>query len=354
MSIPAGWYPDPNDASMDRFWDGETWTTEQRRQQPPVTPNSGWVAPETGGFPTVTNTELGGLFSDGESPAPRGSAPSANPWSAAPARPTREQENAWWLEADEEEQNTRAVSPTRTPANEYYASTPHVPEEEPGVTPRSRRAGTRAVRSPLRVWLPRVGGAALLVFAVAVAMAEQDRTELPAPPVVDNLDQVTDRPLPPVNSSDAPAVDGEVPNDLFPADPSQTTDPLNPTPAATDTSAIQPTPSVTNSPVATKPATPKKTTPASPQVIPAVQNPGSAFGPNGLLAVSWSKPSMGSTPKGLRYKVEIRSEGVATKVIRTSSTEAIFRGVAETQCSVTITPYTADRTGKAMKIRCGS
>jgi hypothetical protein len=38
---PAGWHPDPHDAAMWRWWDGETWT-EDRRPRPPQD-----FAPET-------------------------------------------------------------------------------------------------------------------------------------------------------------------------------------------------------------------------------------------------------------------------------------------------------------------
>ena len=31
MSLPAaGWYPDPQDGSLERWWDGQGWTTEVR------------------------------------------------------------------------------------------------------------------------------------------------------------------------------------------------------------------------------------------------------------------------------------------------------------------------------------
>lgn len=33
MSAPAGWYPDPNDPSRDRYWDGERWTQQTRGRQ---------------------------------------------------------------------------------------------------------------------------------------------------------------------------------------------------------------------------------------------------------------------------------------------------------------------------------
>lgn len=34
MAAPAGWYPDPNDPSQDRYWDGERWTEQTRHRQP--------------------------------------------------------------------------------------------------------------------------------------------------------------------------------------------------------------------------------------------------------------------------------------------------------------------------------
>jgi len=34
MSTPAGWYPDPADASQHRYWDGTQWTEQTQRAQP--------------------------------------------------------------------------------------------------------------------------------------------------------------------------------------------------------------------------------------------------------------------------------------------------------------------------------
>ena len=35
-NVAAGWYPDPTDASHDRYWDGGAWTDHRNaRQQPP-------------------------------------------------------------------------------------------------------------------------------------------------------------------------------------------------------------------------------------------------------------------------------------------------------------------------------
>jgi hypothetical protein len=37
QSTPAGWYPDPGNASVRRYWDGSQWTSrlERSKQRPP-------------------------------------------------------------------------------------------------------------------------------------------------------------------------------------------------------------------------------------------------------------------------------------------------------------------------------
>jgi hypothetical protein len=34
MSTPAGWYPDPHDASQQRYWNGASWTAHQTPRPP--------------------------------------------------------------------------------------------------------------------------------------------------------------------------------------------------------------------------------------------------------------------------------------------------------------------------------
>ena len=35
-NVPAGWYPDPQDATSKRYWDGTTWTAHQHPTQNPA------------------------------------------------------------------------------------------------------------------------------------------------------------------------------------------------------------------------------------------------------------------------------------------------------------------------------
>ena len=51
MSTPAGWYQDPNDESLQRYWDGAQWTDQVQSRQQPVPPTPG-VPPEPGVPPT--------------------------------------------------------------------------------------------------------------------------------------------------------------------------------------------------------------------------------------------------------------------------------------------------------------
>jgi len=39
-AVPAGWYPDPRDASQARYWDGGQWTQQTRQVKAPSAPSS--------------------------------------------------------------------------------------------------------------------------------------------------------------------------------------------------------------------------------------------------------------------------------------------------------------------------
>lgn len=41
-SWAAGWYPDPQAATAQRFWDGREWTGQRILAVPPEAPISGW------------------------------------------------------------------------------------------------------------------------------------------------------------------------------------------------------------------------------------------------------------------------------------------------------------------------
>ena len=57
MSTPAGWYPDPNDASQQRYWDGSQWTEQiQPAQQAPPAPGE----PQEPGLPPTPGSPAGG------------------------------------------------------------------------------------------------------------------------------------------------------------------------------------------------------------------------------------------------------------------------------------------------------
>ncbi|MDN5558816.1 MAG: DUF2510 domain-containing protein [Ruaniaceae bacterium] len=44
MQHPAGWYPDPNDSSKERYFNGSAWTTHVRNDIPEI-PLAPWVDP---------------------------------------------------------------------------------------------------------------------------------------------------------------------------------------------------------------------------------------------------------------------------------------------------------------------
>lgn len=48
MTIPAGWYDDPRDATRYRWWDGGEWTPWERVDQPPTRERHVWSRPEVG------------------------------------------------------------------------------------------------------------------------------------------------------------------------------------------------------------------------------------------------------------------------------------------------------------------
>lgn len=44
-SVPPGWYPDPSGAPLQRFWDGNAWTSQTAAGYPPVgqQPRPPWI-----------------------------------------------------------------------------------------------------------------------------------------------------------------------------------------------------------------------------------------------------------------------------------------------------------------------
>jgi hypothetical protein len=186
-----------------------------------------------------------------------------------------------------------------------------------------------------------------------VARAEQQRSEIPAPAVVDNL------PTTPVESSipaDPTGISGLAPDEAYPGtgfdtDAGASLDGLSdPEPDAAQMDPITPTPTTT--PRSSKPST-SEPRPSSQSVgVPTkVRFHGSSFGPNGLLAVSWSAPT--KAPSGTRYLVEVKHNG-AVKRIRTSSTDALFRNVSAQDCTVKISAYTSAGSSPVVTFRCGS
>ena len=57
MSTVAGWYPDPSDATHDRYWDGATWTDHRHPRVQPVQYAAQYAAPTHG--PATTSLVLG-------------------------------------------------------------------------------------------------------------------------------------------------------------------------------------------------------------------------------------------------------------------------------------------------------
>ena len=189
--------------------------------------------------------------------------------------------------------------------------------------------------------------------ALFVARAEQQRSEMPAPPVVDSLPTVPVEPSGPVEptglSGDLSGI-GDT-DTVIDTGIDTALDGLND--AEPDPAPIVPvTPSPTNTP--RSPSSPAgESRPGSPSAaVPTkVRFQGSSFGPNGLLAVSWSAPT--KSPSGTRYLVEVKHNGVV-KRIRTSSTEALFRNVGTQDCTVKISAYTSAGSSPAVTLRCGS
>jgi uncharacterized RDD family membrane protein YckC len=74
-TIPAGWYPDPEQAEGQRYWDGQAWTDQRRPMAPPVGAAAVGGVPDAGTWPTAVPASYGyqapagspGMYYDPES-----------------------------------------------------------------------------------------------------------------------------------------------------------------------------------------------------------------------------------------------------------------------------------------------
>lgn len=322
MNTSAGWYPDPNEPDKERYWDGLAWTTEQRVRNVSSDPQpwgGQWASPAAG--------DLGDLFSDngsaGEYAARR------NP-ALAGGRPN--EERSWWEESADVHDETRGLlsGSTGSQVNPWVDPPRATPQWEGAAEPTVARAGS----SRRRGVVPRVGAGLLLLFALFVANAQRERAEVPPPPVVDNV---------PASTTESP----------LPAEPSEYVDDRSALPGAVDEQPLE----GKGEPEASADALERPDVTRTPAAEVAGELPmepvdvyGSAFGPGGLLAVTWMAPD--SAPRGVRYLVEVRS-GNVVRSVRTSSTETMFKKVPSRNCWVTITPYTAQGKGPVVRFRCG-
>ena len=315
VNTPAGWYPDPSDPSKDRFWDGVSWTSDVRA---------------AGGGNQPDNPALGALFDP-------------------PSRSRGSNPASWWEEEDEEPQSTMQ-SPTQSPIQAIGESEDRPHHDAPT---RNRRGSGRI---SYRSLLTRVGAGALIVTVLFVARAEQQRSEMPTPAVVDNLPTA---PLEPSTPADPTGISVLAPDEADPGVDTGTGSGLDGLPnAEVDAAQMDPatptpaTPKPTSTTSSPKPPTREPRPTTQPVGVPTkVRFHGSSFGPNGLLAVSWSAPT--KAPSGMRYLVEVKYDG-AVKRIRTSSTEALFRNVGAQDCTVRISAYTSAGSSPVVTFRCGS
>ena len=144
---PAGWYPDPEDSSGLRYWDGATWTEHRSPAQAPPAPQ-----------PSYGSTEYGTTdpYGVGEStpapsaePADRGGAHRA----PDPSEPATEQPTTKvpLFESTPEPPRESAYEPPPEPAHEPPPEQAYEPAHEPAPLPITEQPTTRV---PLREPMP--------------------------------------------------------------------------------------------------------------------------------------------------------------------------------------------------------
>lgn len=58
MTTPAGWYPDPSGLPVQRYWDGQQWTSTTAPFAAPFTPNTGERVTINYGFALLAGISL--------------------------------------------------------------------------------------------------------------------------------------------------------------------------------------------------------------------------------------------------------------------------------------------------------
>lgn len=327
--IEPGWYDDPSDPRMLRWWDGSAWTEHAQPAPDTQTPS-----------PAADITEIFAAAPESspvyEPAQPQFSVPLDARWAPMPADDLQPADSADPLARRDSFSGFDAFTPvTDAPEERRWAPRTSVDDS----------SATSAGRASLQSASPRrrktiVIGAVLAIAAIAGGQAfstSRSGDAQTSPVAAPSTPTGTDVPAPGNSPTTAPeGVTGDTPVQPT-AEPS--------TPTATTPATARPTTAPTTSPSRA----------LQPQSGPAPLEPnavGSAWGPTKGLYISWVAPLEGPRPE--RYEVTVRWNDSKT-TIKTKNTETSLAGLRITKdCTVEVVSIIGTKRSTIASARCGS